>query len=96
MSSPTDLTFRRQEIKRIKERMKETEQAIDELTERLHSGSGDLKASDYAALVSEYHSALRRYETDEAYLEQLNSKGKPSREELKRTSKKDYKNNYRY
>lgn len=96
MSSTTNLTFRKQEIKRISERMKQTAQAIDEMDERLREGFDSLKPTEYDALLAQYHSALHRYDLDEEYLEQLNSKGKLSKEELKRTSKKEYKNNYRY
>ncbi|MEG1926408.1 MAG: hypothetical protein RR415_11760 [Ruthenibacterium sp.] len=94
--STTNLTFRKQETKRISERMKQTEQEIDQLSERLHAGMGDITPSVWSEMLAQYYSALRRYELDETYLEQLNSKGKPSKEELKRTSKKEYKNNYRY
>ncbi|MEG1007977.1 MAG: hypothetical protein RSO15_17115 [Bacteroides sp.] len=94
--SNNNLSLRKLETKRISERMSETAKRIDTITDRLYNGSGHIPASEYDDLLAEYHTALRRYELDEIYLEQLNSKAKLTDEERERTNKKYYKGNYKY
>ena len=94
--SNNNLSLRKLETKRISERMSETAKRIDAITDILYNGSGHIPASEYDDLLAEYHTALRRYELDEMYLEQLNSRANLTEEERKRTNKKDYKGNYKY
>ncbi len=93
--STNTLSLRKQEVKRISLRMAETTTEIDRLLDRLY-GFGNIPVSEYDDLVAEYHAALRRYDLDEIYLSQLNSKAKLTDEERERTNKTDYKRNYRY
>ncbi len=50
-----------------------TKQMIDQLSDRVHVGVGNIPPSLLEELLAKYHSALHRYNIDEVYLEQLNS-----------------------
>lgn len=91
-----DSALRKQEVKRISRRMKETEQEIDLLSDCLHAGIGEMQPSQWEELLAKYHAALRRYDADELYFNQLKSKAKLTDEERERTARKDYRRNYKY
>lgn len=67
-------SLRKQEAQRVMERMKDTKQMIDQLSARLNADAGDMSPARLEELLAKYHSALHRYNIDEEYVKQLNSK----------------------
>lgn len=95
-TSDNTLTMRQQERKVLQQRIEKTTCQIEDMLTRLLEGIGNMTPSEWDSLMAEYHTALRRKETDEDRLKLINSKAKLTDEERSRTQTKVYKNKYKY
>lgn len=95
-TSDNTLTMRQQERKVLQQRIEKTACQIEDMLTRLLEGIGNMTPSEWDSLMAEYHTALRRKETDEDRLKLINSKAKLTDEERSRTQTKVYKNKYKY
>lgn len=67
-------SLRKQEAQRVMKRMKGTKHIIDQLSAHLNATAGDMSPSRLEELLAKYDSTLHRYNIDEEYVKQLNSK----------------------